>query len=162
MRRRGHLLVPVTVDPGGRIGPLAERLLMPPNQTYPAPSPSAQRPTTALSLLAARQFCQDTQTHSPTALFAQADQGWRNVHGDRPFHDNADTPSQWARNLLALNITLANTLHLQRALSHTQPFDSRSTKRPITAAGTTPRPRAPYPTAIPAHHTRPKAATWPP
>ena len=160
MLRRKLLFVPFTVDPGGRIGPLAQQLLYPRNKSYPQPEPSSTRTSTALSLQEARQLCQDTLKSSPTAILAKADQGWRDLHGETPFHPNAALPSQWAHQTLALNITIALTLHLEQALSKLTPFSAQGCCKPLLMTGTLPLKRAHYPHIIPTKLKRVNRTTW--
>ena len=160
MMRRKLLFIPVTVDPGDSLRPLAQQLLYPPNKSYPQARPTDERPATGLSLQEARALCDDALKHCPTAILAKADQDWRDLHGDQPFHPYATLPSHWAHQMLSHNVTMAMTLHLEQALSKLQPFTAQGCTKPLLAAGTLPIKRANYPHIIPTRLKRVSRATW--
>ena len=120
------LLYPFTVDPLGKLGPMARTLLQGDN-TIEDPKAAKLPPD---SLIA------HTRANAPDSIrgiFPKANARWTRTNGDRWFapHYQHILPSQWALQVLHLNITSALATHLLRC---SQPGKKKfkSCRRPYT------------------------------
>jgi len=132
-------LIPITVDPGGLLGPLASAFLW--DKTHRPPTalpPSINRHKTGLSTPASKQAEELASSISNIHLLAKANAGFRKNHPGQPFCEvpGADTPLTWAHQILGINLLLASTLHIQTALSKANPM--LATDRPLLSCNATP------------------------
>jgi hypothetical protein len=115
----GIQLLPFSLDHLGGIGPLGQRFLglLPDPPPPPAFPPSFHQDPAASSL-----FTRVSGPLGATALLPRADSVWRARHGTQYFGTSyhSTLPSQWARQTLGLNATLALSAHLRRCIHRVQ------------------------------------------
>jgi hypothetical protein len=119
------MLIPCTIDSGGRPGPIMQHFLWNKHPIYDnflkAPDP---RPTTGLCKMEqATILLGDTLKRMPHNILKAADEGWKETNGTERFTRHEKTPSEWATNTIACNVGLALGMHLYQAVSHTRLLD---------------------------------------
>jgi hypothetical protein len=127
MLDKHYLLLLCTIDPLGGIGPLASDFLFRQHRLYHnffTPSPLPARPHKFLSQPISELLVSQTLTHLPHHIFKQADHGWFDLHGDTFFTPFYSTPSTWAFQTFAHNVSLASALHILEVFSALHPFSA--------------------------------------
>jgi Reverse transcriptase (RNA-dependent DNA polymerase) len=138
---RNFALLPITIDPGGQLGPFATAFLWDPDRRpSSALSPSLVRSSRGLSSPASLQAASLASMVSRSGFLRRADQGWRKEHGHDIFTRSytARLPSQWATQVIGYNLLVALSRHLLVSISSADPFKSSSGRTLATAAS---RPR---------------------
>jgi hypothetical protein len=126
--RQHYSLIPITLDPCGQLGPLTSHFLWDrgrcPSTALPLRSNS--RSTRGLSTPPATQAANLALGLTSLSLFRQADSHFResSPHEWYTRHWSATTPSQWAIQLIAFNITHALASHAALAVSDLNPMTS--------------------------------------
>ena len=120
-----YLLVPVTVDPMGQLGPLAANLFWAPSTMPTTCLPCSDPPQQGGLTSHASTNLRDKATQNPVHLLTRATKEWNKTHQNtppllRPWfapHYTTTTPRQWGTQVLSHNITFAITRHLQASLN---------------------------------------------
>jgi len=112
------VLFPLSVDHLGGLGPSAQTFLYgtPPPPTHAIP------PDKFNNAHAWTAYCNTRTNHTPKGLLPAADLQWRKHHPMRRFGQSYHTqlPSQWATQLLGLNITIAYARVLRQTIQRCQ------------------------------------------
>jgi hypothetical protein len=123
-------LLPITMDPGGQLGPLSSKFLWKSSHAPTTVINSPERSLRGLSFEAATNLAnRSASAFNAFALFQRANAGWKHSHHDQWFTRSytAITPSQWGIQVLSQNILLAIASHIQIATAR---FTSRTASRP--------------------------------
>lgn len=123
------LLLPFTIDHLGGIGPHAHKFLY---GTVPPISFPEWSSTTFPTNPAARQLAQTVDKYMPQKIFQRATHAWtQGQQHQQPFGSSyhTRTPTNWATQALALNVTLALAKHLQLHSESLHKYQSRQTQK---------------------------------
>jgi hypothetical protein len=139
-------LLPITIDPGGKFGPLSSEFLWQAAKTPTAALQSKSRSSTGLSKDTALSLARkSTHAYHKFALLQRANMGWHEAHNGQWYTRSytAITPSQWAIQVMSQNLLLAIAGHLQVAISH---CTIHTSSRPHTLFSAAINPRLARPT----------------
>jgi hypothetical protein len=135
------LLCPVTIDQYGQLGPLAQRLFTGTTHPHADRYSDNTRCMTGLASPEAKHMLQlNYASSAPSGLFPKADRQWCRDLIDEGKHPSthwfsgsyhARLPSQWAKQVLGFNTTLALTKYFHRAVQTIRRQDLAHTSKTL-------------------------------